>query len=75
LAQHRFETQNSIRFNGTSILGQQDTWTIWPRKSSQTSCTPETNRVRGLNLSQSWCLLTDMIKQYRDIPGWRQDQA
>jgi hypothetical protein len=25
LAQHRFETQNSIRFNGTSILGQQDT--------------------------------------------------
>jgi hypothetical protein len=33
------------------------------------------NRDGGFTLSQSWCPVTNMLKQYKDTPIWKQGQA
>jgi hypothetical protein len=79
VAEHRSETRHNINFNNTSILdtgilatGYMD---CMIKETIKIRLHPNFNRDPAFTLSQSWHLVTNVIKKYADTPTQMQAKA
>jgi hypothetical protein len=77
VTEHRFKIGQSINFSSTSILEKAIGYVDHVIKvATEIKLHPRNfNRNRGFTLSQPWYPVTNMLKQYRDPPIKKQDQA